>query len=89
MSNHTLIKHLEMGDKELRKNIENKRICFAGNSKLKIYGTLDCESGKKMKKDNRVFFKSKHEALKNGYRPCGHCMYEMYVIWKRKQDESV
>jgi methylphosphotriester-DNA--protein-cysteine methyltransferase len=88
VSNHTLIKHLEISNKELRNNIKNKIICFAGNSKLKIYGTLDCKSGKRMKKGNRVFFKSKHEALMNGYRPCGHCMYKTYADWKRKSNES-
>ncbi|WP_262896687.1 Ada metal-binding domain-containing protein [Fulvivirga marina] len=56
---------------------------FAGNRKLKIYGTLDCASGKRMKMENRVFFVSEREAVELGYRPCGRCMREKFVFWQR------
>jgi len=62
--------------------IRSKKINWAGNSKLHIYGQLSCTSGKKMKKENRVFFTTETEALENGYRPCGHCMKEKYRNWK-------
>jgi methylphosphotriester-DNA--protein-cysteine methyltransferase len=52
--------------------------------KLKIYGKLSCLSGKRMKLQNRVFFKNTEEALANGYRPCGHCMQNEYKTWKTK-----
>lgn len=54
---------------------------FGGNIKLKIYGTLNCKSGRRMNLENRVFFESENEAVKNGYRPCGHCMKEAYTEW--------
>lgn len=57
-------------------------ISYAGNSKLKIYGRLNCKSGKRMKAKNRVFFKDRDEALNFGYRPCGHCLKEEYKNWK-------
>ncbi|HTE27132.1 Ada metal-binding domain-containing protein [Flavitalea sp.] len=59
-------------------------ICFAGNSSLKIYGTIGCKTGKRMKVANRVFFKSIKEATAAGYRPCGNCMKRQYLIWKKQ-----
>ncbi|MBS1914946.1 MAG: metal-binding protein [Bacteroidetes bacterium] len=76
--------HLDLATKELHSKIKNRRICFGGNRKLKIYGTLHCVSGKRMKKENRVFFSSKNEAEKHGYRPCGHCMNPEYKKWKNE-----
>ena len=68
--------------RQLKRLIDNNEIAFAGNSKLKIYGTFNCSSGKRMKAVNRVFFKSEAEALQHGYRPCGHCMRAAYLSWK-------
>ncbi|WP_073065573.1 Ada metal-binding domain-containing protein [Fodinibius roseus] len=48
------------------------RIALAGNRNLKIYGKLNCSSGKRMNAQNRVFFKTQKEALRQGFRPCGH-----------------
>jgi len=48
---------------------------------MKIYGTLHCRSGKRMKAKNRVFFSSVEEALRMGYRPCGHCRKYEYRLW--------
>lgn len=83
-----MIAHLDLGStpfgraRNLKELIENKGIQFAGNKKLKIYGTLHCSSGKRMKTANRVFFKSENEAAGMGYRPCGHCMRKEYLRWK-------
>lgn len=83
-----MITHLELGDtafkrsRRLKDLTDNGEVQFAGNKKLKIYGTLNCSSGKKMKVDNRVFFKSTEEAINNDYRPCGHCMQTEYLQWK-------
>lgn len=62
--------------------IESRKIVLGGNRQLKIYGTLNCKSGKRMKIRNRVFFTSEQEAIANRYRPCGHCLKEKYMIWK-------
>jgi hypothetical protein len=69
-----MVNHIEIMDNELRRMIRQKRICLGGNRRLKIYGMLDCKSGKRMKKENRVFFKSETEAIQQGFRPCGHCL---------------
>jgi hypothetical protein len=60
-----MIQHIAIADKDLRKKIRHKDICFGGNVKLKIYGSLQCASGKRMKTANRVFFASEKEAVKN------------------------
>lgn len=69
-----MIQHSAISDSDLRTKIRRSKICFGGNRKLKIYGTLSCNSGKRMKCENRVFFASEQEAQQNNYRPCGHCM---------------
>jgi methylphosphotriester-DNA--protein-cysteine methyltransferase len=68
-----MICHTEL-NQQLFKLIRNHEIQFAGNSKLKIYGRLNCHSGKRMKKENRVFFTSEAEAISLGFRPCKNCM---------------
>lgn len=80
-----MIDHSEINNRELLKKIKQKEIYFGGNKKLKIYGTLNCASGKRMKKENRVFFISEKEALENGYRPCGNCLRKKYKIWKENE----
>lgn len=57
-------------------------VTMAGNKKLKIYGTLECNSGKRMGTENRVFFVSEKAAKEAGFRPCGHCMRKAYLVWK-------
>ena len=80
-----MIFHKEISDTNLRNQIRKNKICFGGNEKLKIYGTLLCKSGKRMKIENRVFFISEKEALDNGYRPCGHCLAKKYNQWKSER----
>jgi methylphosphotriester-DNA--protein-cysteine methyltransferase len=46
---------------------------YAGWKRGKIFGRLDCVSGKRMKKENRVFFLSWGDAITQGYRPCKNC----------------
>jgi DNA/RNA endonuclease YhcR with UshA esterase domain len=58
-------------------------IKLGGYQKGKIYGTLSCASGKRMKTENRVFFKDEQEAITAGYRPCGNCMPHQYKQWKQ------
>ncbi|MDP9959982.1 Ada metal-binding domain-containing protein [Chryseobacterium lathyri] len=78
-------RHTEIPDTVLRSKIRSGEIKFGGNHKLKIYGLLQCSSGKRMKKENRVFFISEKEALENNYRPCGHCMKVKYKLWRNKE----
>lgn len=77
--------HSQLSDTELKSKIRKQEIRLGGNKNLKIYGLLGCTSGKRMKKGNRVFFIDESEALRNGYRPCGHCMREEYQEWKLQQ----
>lgn len=58
---------------------------FGGNSKLKIYGRLDCPTALSTIKrfpgsyeKCRVFFADEKTALAAGYRPCGNCLREKY-----------
>lgn len=78
-----MLNHINLDDYEVRQGIRTQLICLGGNRKLKIYGVLQCASGKKMKKKNRIFFESEQEAVDNGYRPCGHCLVKKYKIWKK------
>jgi len=77
-----MIPHTQIEQAELRSLIKQGKLTYGGNARLKIYGTLACSSGKRMKKENRVFFTSETEALQWGYRPCGHCMKAQYQQWK-------
>ncbi len=76
-----MIKHTDIGDAELHQRIKRKEIVYGGNLNLKIYGTLQCKSGKRMKTKNRVFFNTTEQAKKLGFRPCGHCLRADYKIW--------
>jgi len=77
-----MIEHSKINSSELFSSLKQQKIQWAGNSKLKIYGTLHCKSGKRLKVENRVFFQSEKDAIQEGYRPCGHCMREDYMVWK-------
>jgi len=46
---------------------------YAGWGPGKIFGRLDCKSGMRMKKENRVFFHTLKDAVNEGYRPCKKC----------------
>lgn len=83
-----MIAHCALGDttfgrlRELKKRLISGQVTLAGNCGLKIYGTVHCLSGKRMKPQNRVFFVNEAEALNHNYRPCGHCMRAAYQKWK-------
>ena len=46
---------------------------FAGYAPARIFGRLDCSAGMRMKKENRVFFHTLEDAVRQGYRPCRSC----------------
>ena len=83
-----MIHHIESGTtifsrkRKLKSLIVTGEITMGGNKQLKIYGTLRCKSGKRMKIENRVFFVSEKEAISQGYRPCGHCLKNDYINWR-------
>lgn len=77
-----MIKHVDIDDTELYQKIKRKEIVYGGNLNLKIYGTLQCKSGKRMKTKNRIFFNTIEQAKELGFRPCGHCLRDDYKIWK-------
>jgi DNA/RNA endonuclease YhcR with UshA esterase domain len=88
-----MINHIDLGcnAEERRKVIgpliRKGDITLGGYKKAKIYGLLNCPSGKRMKAENRIFFKDEAEALANGYRPCGHCMKKEYAKWKKEKNQ--
>ena len=90
-----MIMHAELGDtaftrsRRLKALIDQGEVQLAGNRKLKIYGTLTCSSGKRMKTVNRIFFNSVDEAVNMGYRPCGHCMRGAYLEWKTRHNSLI
>ena len=77
-----MTRHNDIGTQELRRKIKKGSILYGGNCKLKIFGLLNCSSGKRMKRENRMFFKTEVEALAEGFRPCGQCMPDQYRQWK-------
>jgi methylphosphotriester-DNA--protein-cysteine methyltransferase len=77
-----MVYHSAISTKEIHRKIRMGEIQLAGYTPTKIYGMLQCNSGKRMKRENRVFFASVEEAKQNGYRPCGNCMRKAYRLWK-------
>lgn len=77
-----MVFHSEITNTQLFLKIKNHEVSLGGNKKLKIYGKLNCASGKRMKRQNRVFFVDENEAIAKGYRPCSHCLKNEYKKWK-------
>ncbi|MBB5212558.1 Ada metal-binding domain-containing protein [Microbulbifer hydrolyticus] len=64
---------------------------LGGNSREKIYGTLDCTAannalGNNIYENYRVFFANESVAIAAGYRPCGRCLKSEYKKWKESQE---
>lgn len=84
-----MIKHIDLGENFFSRLrilfvlLQQNKIRYGGNIQLKIYGKIDCTSGKRMQVKNRVFFIHEAEALQAGFRPCGHCMRKEYLQWKK------
>lgn len=74
--------HTELDKKQLASLIRKRAITLGGYKKAKIYGLLSCRAGRRMKTENRVFFRDEKEALAAGYRPCSACLPEQYRQWK-------
>ena len=78
-----MIGHSDIADADLHAQLKSGTLTLAGHRSGKIFGRLDCDSGKRMKREERVFFADAAEAMGLGYRPCGHCMKDAYAQWKR------
>jgi methylphosphotriester-DNA--protein-cysteine methyltransferase len=67
---------------------------FGGNTRLRIYGRLDCPSALRAIKRGptyaryRVFFADKAIAVASGYRPCGVCMRTAYEEWQAAKQKN-
>lgn len=46
---------------------------YIGNSFRKTFHYRNCESVNQMWEEHQVPLKTRDEAIKNGYRPCGNC----------------
>lgn len=84
-----MVPHDKFSKQDLFYLIKSKSITWAGNHLLKIYGTLHCKSGKRMKKENRIFFESEKQAISEGFRPCAHCLHKKYIVWKLRSTSSL
>jgi len=49
------------------------KIQIIGNKNSKIYHYPWCSGAKNMKEENKIYFNSKEEAEKAGYKPAGNC----------------
>ena len=83
-----MLRHHLIDDRTLRRLIRTGEAAWAGNAQLRIYGRLDCKSGRRMKRQNRVFFGTDAAPLALGFRPCGHCLRREYLLWKKTQDPT-
>jgi len=57
---------------------------LGGYKPNKIYGRLNCATAISHLPNyakNRVFFADENAAIAAGFRPCGHCMKELYDKW--------
>jgi hypothetical protein len=79
-----MIRHADLTGAELFSLMRCGAITLGGNGRLRIYGRLDCASGKRLKRQNRVFFSNENEAIRAGYRPCGHCLKQAYRAWHNR-----
>jgi len=59
---------------------------YAGWRPGKIFGSLDCKSGMRMNKENRVFFHTLADAVNEGYRPCKNCKPMGFDEWEQVKD---
>ena len=51
-----VLNHPQLTDAQLFTHLRSGRITIAGNGKTRIYGTLRCAHGRRLRRANRVFF---------------------------------
>ena len=84
-----MIRHDDIDDAALHRMIRDGRLAFAGNRRLRIFGRLDCRAGRRLARANRVFFASRSEAERRGYRPCARCLRAAYDVWKSTVNSGI
>ena len=60
---------------------------YAGVRTMKIFGRLDCGSGRRALTKNRVFFRSYEDAVAAGYRPCRNCHPVPGLTWQESAEK--
>jgi len=68
----------ESQDLKVSENLEDKdkkqnEILFVASKKGKVYHFPWCPGAKAIKEDNKIYFSSREEAEKAGYRPAKNC----------------
>ena len=58
-------------DKIIMHNISKANAKYIGNAHTLKFHTSSCPHAHKIK--NKVYFNSRDEAIKKGYKPCKHC----------------
>ncbi len=86
-----MIRHTDLGPtsyarlRTLVKLVKSETVTLGGHRPGHIYGRLDCRMGKRMKPENRVFFRNETESVASGYRPCAVCLSVAYKAWREGQ----
>lgn len=75
-------------DENGKQQMSKEKGTLGGYQGLSIYGRLDCRSALRHLAlghyaQSRVFFADEETAVSAGYRPCGICMREKYLEWKK------
>ena len=83
-----MIRHTDLGPtpyaclRALVTLVKSGSITLGGHRLSKIYGRLDCRAGKRMKPENRLFFRNQTEAIEQRFRPCAVCLPVKYKAWR-------
>lgn len=57
-----------------RKNLRLAKKEFVGSKIAKRFHSLNCASIRNLKEENKVFFNTRDDALKNGFKQCKLCI---------------
>ncbi len=63
----------KMLEEELKEEKLKEEVIFIGNSKTLKFHLPYCQWARRINPANKVYFKSREEALKRGYKPCKIC----------------
>lgn len=77
-------------DENGKQKMSQEKGTLGGYQGMHIYGKLDCRSALRHLAlghyaPSRVFFADEATAISAGYRPCGVCMREKYLVWKANE----
>ena len=63
---------VKQGSNRKHLDVEGEEDYYIGNKNTKVFHSSNCKS--LPKEENRVIFKTKEEAIKNGYKPHEKCI---------------